>query len=179
MLLAVVAIVVLTGAGLYVNRPYSTRLGAFVTDLSARTQPQRNNIQMVQERVTDKTLQSGETFSLNTTAGPYEQSNGFLAERSYLNRQITNTFGGGVCQFASTLYNAALLAHLPIVERFPHSLPVSSVPEGWDATVAYGVADLKFKNPYPFPIRIISRIAQDQLRIEIWGKEPSHEQPRM
>ena len=160
----------------YWNRPFSTRLAAYATDLSARTPAQRLNIERVQRILSGYILPSGKELSLNQSAGPYTKERGYLPERSFREKGVAMTAGGGVCQFASTLYNAARIAGLQILERVPHSQAVESVPEGMDATVAYGVADLKFKNPYPFPIKITSKIAQDQLRVEVWGKkEPNND----
>ena len=59
----------------------------------------------------------------------------------------------------------ALLAGLPIVERHCHAFAPHYVPPGRDAAVAqYGV-DLRFKNPYSWPIRI--RAVADETRMDI------------
>ncbi len=160
--------------GIYHYRPFSTRMGSFVTDVSARSPAQRRNIERVDQRLNEVILQAGEDLSLNELAGPYTVERGYEAERSFVGKGVGQTPGGGVCQVASTLYNAALSAGLKVLERIPHSQEVVSVPRGKDATLAYGVADLKLKNPYPFPVQIRSRIQTDQLLIEIWGKEPPH-----
>jgi vancomycin resistance protein VanW len=160
---------------IYQHRPFSRRLAAYVTDLSGRTLAQRRNIERAGHALEDVIVESGKSFSLNAQAGPYTAERGFLPERSFMEQHLITSEGGGVCQVASTLYNAARLAGLEIIERFPHSQAVQSVPEGFDATVAYGVADLKFKNPYPFPIKIRSQVLRDQLKVEIWGKESNDE----
>ncbi|HMK92414.1 MAG TPA: VanW family protein, partial [Thermoleophilia bacterium] len=54
--------------------------------------------------------------------------------------------GGGICQFATTVFNAAFFAGLPIVERHPHDFFIDHYPIGRDAQVAYGSQDLKFTN---------------------------------
>jgi vancomycin resistance protein VanW len=158
----------------YIERPFSKRMSAYVTDLGSRTPEQRRNILKAAATFQGRILQPGEIFSLNETAGPYSAERGYLPERSFRGKAVVDSDGGGVCQVASTLYNAALTAGLPILERVPHSQAVSSVPPGRDATVAYGVADLKFSNGHPFPIKLISREQGDHLLIEIWGKEPPH-----
>ena len=157
--------------GLYAQRPFRERMAAYVTDLSARSFAQRRNIEQAGMAFSGAILKPGETFSLNASAGPYTEGRGFLPERGYVEASLVNNPGGGVCQVASTLYNAARRAGLQIVERVPHTGPVASVPKGEDATVVYGYADLKFRNPHPYPVKIVSKIAQQQLRIEIWGKE--------
>ncbi|MFO1519228.1 MAG: VanW family protein [bacterium] len=175
-IVGVVLLLALLGMGaIYLNRPFNTRLAAYVTDLSSRTAEQRENIRRAASYISGDVLLSGESFSLNDRSGPYTEARGFLPERSFREKSVVMTSGGGVCQLASTLYNAVRLAGLKVVERVPHSLKVESVPPGFDATLAYGVADLKFKNPYPFPVKIVSKISQDQLQVEIWGKESSHD----
>lgn len=160
---------------LYHHRPFRTRLAAYATDLRQRTEAQEVNIHRVGKQISGKVLHPGESFSLNQQAGPYTEDRGFLPERTYLGDQMVFTPGGGVCQVASTLFNAADLAGLRILERIPHSGTVRSVPPGKDATVAYGVADLKFLNPHPYPVKIVSRFRNEQLIMEIWGKETTHE----
>jgi len=162
-------------AAFYHHRPFRALLAAYVTDLSDRSESQRWNIEKAGQTLHGVIIESGQTFSLNDQAGPYTLEKGFRPERSFLGEHLTETPGGGVCQLASTLYNAAKQAGMQILERVPHSLPVHSVPKGQDATLAYGVADLKFKNPYPFPVKIQSQISQNQLLVEIWGKEPRHD----
>ncbi len=159
------------GAILYHHRPFSTRMAAYVTDLSSRSEAQRTNIERAQQRLSGLVLPPGSTFSLNEEIGPYTPERGYRPERSFQGKEVVWTPGGGVCQVASTLYNVARIAGLKILERVPHSQAVQSVPTGMDATLAFGIADLKLRNSYPFPIKIISHIAQDQLKIEIWGKE--------
>jgi vancomycin resistance protein VanW len=158
----------------YMERPFSTRLSAYVTDLQARTPEQRRNILKAAASLQDRILQPGEIFSFNQAAGPYTADRGYLPERSFRGKAVVMAEGGGVCQVASTLYNAAVAAGLTILERVPHSQEVLSVPPGRDATVAYGVADLKFSNGHPFPIKLVSREQGDHLLIEVWGKEHPH-----
>ncbi len=168
----------LGAAGLfYQQRPFRTPLGGFVTDLKGRSLAQRHNIVRASESFSGAVIHSQQTFSLNQAAGPYTRDRGFLPERSFIGHRSVESYGGGVCQLASTLYNAARLAGLTVVERVPHSQEVISVPQGHDATLAFGVSDLKLKNPYPFPIKIVSRVINDQLLLEIWGKEKNHARP--
>ena len=155
----------------YAERPFRARMAAFVTDLSGRSLAQRENIRRAGQVISGAVLLPGETFSLNGKAGPYTAERGFLPERSFSEERLVLTPGGGVCQLASTLYNAVRRAGLQIVERVPHSHPVVSVPKGTDATLVYGYADLKFRNPHPYPVKIVSRQVGDQWLVEIWGKE--------
>jgi vancomycin resistance protein YoaR len=74
----------------------------------------------------------------------------------------------------STLYNAALLANLTLVERHAHSTAVRSVPPGLDATVVYGSQDLRFRNPFPQTLSLCTRIVGDRLVVSVYTRRPTH-----
>ena len=99
-----------------------------------------------------------------------------MAEAGYKEALIIegNTFtpglGGGVCQVSSTLYNVVLLANLEVIERHPHSLPVSYVPPGRDATVSFPVLDFKFKNSTDAYLQICSFVEGDTLTFQLYRK---------
>jgi vancomycin resistance protein VanW len=77
--------------------------------------------------------------------------------------ELIRTWGGGVCQTSTTLYNAALLAGLEIVERHRHHWPARYAPLGRDAAVAYSDIDLKFRNNLPSPVRVVGAVSGDTL----------------
>lgn len=171
LILFTIFIVMGVATAAYLARPFSYRMAAFVTDLQARTPEQRHNILKAAAPLDGLILDPGASFSFNQVAGPYTETRGFLPERSIQGERVIQTSGGGVCQVSSTLYNAAKLAGLEIMERTAHTQEVESVPPGWDATLAYGVSDLKFRNPYTHAIQLRVRLTQNQLLMEVWGKE--------
>ncbi|MBC7324929.1 MAG: VanW family protein, partial [Moorella sp. (in: Bacteria)] len=75
-----------------------------------------------------------------------------------------------ICRVSSSLYNAARLAGLEIVERHRHTMPVPYVKEGFDATVADKTLDLKFKNNFSSPVYISAQATNGRLAIKILGK---------
>ena len=81
------------------------------------------------------------------------------------------TEGGGVCKIATTLYNLAVLSNLEVIERHNHSMPVNYVPYGQDATVAYGVKDLRFKNTTENSILIWAEMIGNRLYMGFYGSE--------
>lgn len=89
--------------------------------------------------------------------------------------ELVRAYGGGVCQTSTTLYNAALLAGLPIVERHPHVFVPHYIAPGRDAAVAFPGVDLRFRNPHPWPIRIRARVRGERLEVALSGagKVPS------
>ncbi|MBW1941693.1 MAG: VanW family protein [Deltaproteobacteria bacterium] len=129
------------------------------------------NIEMAIGRLQGLVIEPGRVFSFNRAVGRRTARRGYLPAPVLFQDKKSIQIGGGICQVSSTLYNAVLLSDLEVVERHRHSSPVTYLPLGLDATVAYGYKDLKFKNTLPIPIRISTAIAEDILTISILGKE--------
>ncbi|HWQ71049.1 MAG TPA: VanW family protein [Desulfitobacteriaceae bacterium] len=128
------------------------------------------NIRLAVQKLNGKLVKPGETFSFNDTVGPRSPADGYKIAPIFVKGQIVNDFGGGICQVSSTLYNALLLADLPIIERNNHDLAVKYVPRGLDATVCYGILDLKFKNDTDGYILIKCKIEQNSLIFNLYGQ---------
>ena len=110
-------------------------------------------------------LYPNEVFSFFDKAGPYNKE-GYVY---YL-----GMMGNGVCQVATTLYNAELLAGLTTVTRYNHGVKSVYVDGGLDATVAVTsgyVTDFKFKNTLSYPIYISAFASSGKLTVEIWSVE--------
>ena len=84
--------------------------------------------------------------------------------------ELVSGIGGGVCQVSSTLFHAALLAGMEVVERHCHSRPVAYIPLGLDATVVYNYLDLKLANRGISPLLLVARIREDRLELAVLGK---------
>jgi len=113
----------------------------------------------------------GEVFSFNEATGPRTPERGYLPAPIILNGGFDVGYGGGVCQVSSTVYNAALLAKLPIIERHAHTKPVHYVPEGKDATVNYGYLDMKFMNNRDGPLIIKTTLQNGRIHVEFRGEK--------
>jgi vancomycin resistance protein YoaR len=104
------------------------------------------NIGRAAEIVDGTLLEPGETFSLNDTVGERTRENGFTEGFIISDGVLKEDLGGGVSQMATTLFNGAFFAGLEDVEHKPHSFYIDRYPVGREATVAWPVVDLKFKN---------------------------------
>lgn len=147
-------------------------LASFTTDLENRNDAQRSNILLAASHIDGKIVPAKSLFSFNETVGQRLVEDGYEKAASYQGDGVADTPGGGICQLSSTLYNAALLAGLRVVERAPHVARVLSVGAGRDATVVYGRCDLRFANPYAFPIRLQARAEGQRLVVEVLGSRP-------
>lgn len=148
-------------------------MAAYKTVLRDPLPGEEENVHLGASLLKGRTVNPGQVFSQNGTIGPYSAERGFKDGPTYVGAQLMITTGGGVCKIASTLYNVAGLSNLPIVERHAHGMPVPYVPYGQDATVSFGVKDLKFYNNMRFPILIWAQGIDNILYIAFYGQEKS------
>lgn len=134
--------------------PYGQTLGTCTTKFARSNTNRNTNIQLATKACNGYVIQPGATFSFNTVVGQRTKARGYKEAGVYVNGQTDTGVGGGICQVSSTLFNAALESNMTIVARRAHSLPVSYLPRGRDATVSWGGPELKFKNPYDYPVMI-------------------------
>ena len=147
-------------------------LGTYYTSLENKEENTIYNIKLSSEVINGILVKPKEIFSFNKYVGPAEKADGYKEGTIIANGVFVNGYGGGICQVSSTLYNAALLANLPIVERYNHSVygeATQYVPLGQDAAIFYGFKDLKFKNNSEHTIVIFSKVFKDKLQINIFG----------
>jgi vancomycin resistance protein YoaR len=104
------------------------------------------NIRVVAEEVDGALVLPGETFSLNTFTGPRGTAQGYVPANVISGGEITTAVGGGISQFATTMFNAVFFAGLEDVYHKPHSFYISRYPAGREATVYEGAIDLVWKN---------------------------------
>ena len=134
----------------------------------------KNNICVAIRAINNTEILPGETFSFNGATGVRNESKGYKKAKIISNGKYIEGTGGGVCQVSTTLYNAALLAGLKIVEAHQHSLAVSYVEPSRDAMVNGSSADLKFVNNTNKPVYINAQFLNDQdIVIKIYGQKNS------
>lgn len=144
-------------------------MAAYRTVLHDPLPGEENNVHLAARMLCGAVVKPGQVFSQNNALGPYSSERGFQPGPVYIGSKISRTIGGGVCKISSTLYNVAVLADLPIIERHPHGMPVPYVPYGQDATVSMGIKDLRFKNNTSHPILIWAEAIENTLYIGFYG----------
>ena len=120
-------------------------LGTFTTYFSAG-QNRASNIRRIASVLDGTYVAPGDLLSLNGVAGPRTRAKGYLADGAIIRGELEDVVGGGVSQFATTLFNAAFFAGLPIEEHQPHSFYISRYPAGRESTVNFGSIDVKVRN---------------------------------
>ncbi|MEJ4113376.1 VanW family protein [Corynebacterium kroppenstedtii] len=127
------------------------------------------NIRRVAEMVNGAIIAPGQTFSLNGYTGPRGEAQGFVKAGIIKNGHSDEGVGGGISQFATTLYNATYFAGMTDVSHTPHSFYISRYPPGREATVYEGAIDLKFKNPFDTPVLITALTGDHDVTVKIKG----------
>lgn len=144
-------------------------LSSFSSGFASSSASRAANVTLSASRINGVVLMPGEVFSYDKTIGRRTSANGYREAGVYIGNKVESGIGGGICQTSSTLYSAALYANLEIVSRTSHSLPVSYVPAGQDATIAEGSIDLKLKNNTEYPIKIVAAVNGRTLTCKILG----------
>ncbi|MGH3528328.1 MAG: VanW family protein, partial [Pseudonocardiaceae bacterium] len=136
--------------------------GGFATDSGV-------NIRRVAEQVTGAILRPGETFSLNGYTGPRNAATGYVDAGIIDHGRPSRGIGGGISQFATTLYNATYFAGLTDVEHKEHSYYISRYPAAREATVFEGAIDVKFRDDSATGILIQTVWTPTSITVTLWG----------
>ena len=142
-----------------INVGYITnKVASYTTYFDQYYYGKSQNLKMACKYINGKTdgyiLQPGQVFSYNAIVGERTRARGFTEAKVIAGGGYVDGMGGGVCQGATTIFNATLLGNFKILERHQHGLRSSYVPLGRDAAISWGVEDYKFKNNYNTPVRI-------------------------
>ncbi|MCH5353020.1 MAG: VanW family protein [Acutalibacter sp.] len=149
------------------------KLMSSYSTVSTNTANGNSNMALALSKVNGTILQPGQTFSYNGATGDSTDPNaGWKGANGLVGGLHVQVYGGGICQGSTTLYNAALMAGMEIVERECHSEPSTYCPIGLDATVDYGNIDFKFSNPLETPVYIASWMDGVTLYVEFYGCFP-------
>lgn len=142
---------------------------SFATSGSSRSANVTNGCNLIN----GTTLYPGEEFSAYEAIAPFSVENGYYLAGSYLNGQVVESLGGGICQVSTTLYNAVLQAELEVTERHNHSMIVTYVEPSADAAIAESSGkDFKFVNNLDYPIYIEGIITPEKkITFNIYGVE--------
>ncbi len=157
----------LVGTSNSINDIYKTinyKVSSFTTEFDTKVS-RKHNLATAVKGIDGVILKPGEIFSYYKTAGPY-------TKKGYV--YYAGVKGNGVCQVATTLYNAELLAGLQTINRYSHPDKPKYVPGGLDTAVSTTKtfnADFRFKNTYKYPLYISAFINGGKLTVEIWSNE--------
>lgn len=114
----------------------------------------------------------GGVWSFNDTAGNCGEAEGFKAARVIDSGEYTDGIGGGICQVATTVFNAVYEAGFPVDERHNHTLRVSSYPDGRDAAINFDTLDLRWTNDTPSDVILVTSHDDTSVTASLIGRNP-------
>ncbi|MBP1751354.1 MAG: VanW family protein [Geobacteraceae bacterium] len=153
-----------------IEQGYAYLWGGFSTSLVGRSAAQMHNADFAAAVLDGTVIPPGCIFSFNDLVGSRDRGNGYIPA-PIINGlgTLQDIPGGGICQLASTIYNAGLYAGMEIVERHPHSRAVSYVPPGRDATIATWRKDLKLRNPHRTSLILRISMKNRRMTASFWS----------
>jgi vancomycin resistance protein YoaR len=132
------------------------------------------NIQTIADQVDGAIVLPGEVFSLNEHVGQrteekgYRRAGAIIGDFIYCCDHPANV-GGGVSQFATTLYNAVFWSGLEDVRHTPHSLYINRYPMVREATLGWPGPDLQFRNDTEHAIYIKTEYTHNSVTVKLFG----------
>ena len=146
-------------------------LGGFNTSYASSGAGRSKNVENGANKINGAVVYPGDSFSVYEAVSPFDPENGYELAGSYENGTTVETYGGGICQVSTTLYNAVIRAELEVTERFNHSMIVGYVDPSAEAAIAGTYKDLKFVNNTKAPIYIEGYTKGRTLTFTIYGLE--------
>ncbi|MFB3099734.1 MAG: VanW family protein [Acidimicrobiia bacterium] len=133
-----------------------------------------HNIHLIADAVDNAVTLPGEVFSINELAGRRTEEKGYLEDCAIVGGAIVceghpANIGGGVSQFATTMYNAGFFACYEDVEHRPHSLYFTRYPEGREATLGFSNPDVKIGNHSEAPFVVRTSYTNSTITVRIYG----------
>ncbi|WP_067694823.1 VanW family protein [Nocardia jejuensis] len=142
-------------------------IGSFTT--GGFSGPSGVNIRTVAAKVNGAVVRPGDTFSLNDFTGTRGVEQGYVESGIIDHGRPSTAVGGGISQFATTLYNAAYFSGLEDAGHTEHSYYISRYPAAREATVFDGAIDLKFRNNTPYGIVIETTADSSEVTVRMWS----------
>lgn len=148
------------------------RLASWSIPLSG-TSARITNIKLLCKLIDGSIVAPGGTWSFNETTGERTAEKGFKAAPVIVNGKHEDQLGGGVCQVATCVFNAACYSGLGIVTRTNHDFYIPSYDdEGFaDATVSWEQPDLEWLNDTEHHILLTAGIVDGDVVVSLWGTD--------
>ena len=152
-------------------------IGTFTTTYTTGqgTENRNHNIELVSQILDNSICKSGETWSYNGTTGDCNEEKGFLGAGAIIDGEYTDSVGGGICQVATTVFDAVYESGLPVVERHNHSLYIASYPAGRDAAVSYPELDLVWRNDTASDVLVKVSTQVGSVTATLYGVDPGYQ----
>ena len=152
-------------------------MASFTTEFTtgAGTENRNHNIELVSQLLSNSVVKPGERWSFNGTAGECNAERGFLGAGAIIDGEYDDAVGGGICQVATTVFNAVYDSGFPVRTRHNHSLYISSYPTGRDAAVSWPDLDLVWENDGESDVLVRLSCADGSVTATLYGVDPGYQ----
>ncbi|MBW3537111.1 MAG: VanW family protein [Actinobacteria bacterium] len=144
------------------------QVGGFTTQHKAG-EPRVRNIHRIADLMRGVVIEPGETMSVNGVVGKRTAERGFVPAPVIEEGSFSEDVGGGISQFATTLFNAAFFAGLEFPEYQSHSIYISRYPYGREATLSFPKPDLKIRNQTEYGVLIWTSYTETSISVSLWS----------
>lgn len=167
--------------------PYSASrltdlLGQSLTSYAGSIAPRVHNVQLATRKINGATVPPGGIFSFDDVVGDQTEAGGFVQAFGIISDhgvpETVKADAGGICQVATTLFQAVFWSGLPVTKHFHHlywiahyGLPPYGM-TGLDATVDFAPVDFQFQNTTHDWIRVEATYDSSHVRVRIVGVDP-------
>ena len=156
------------------GREWAESLGILqvVGEFTTRFTPAQDriiNIARISELTRGVIIEPGQRFSVNGHVGPRTTGKGFVPAKMILDGVFVDSVGGGISQYATTLFNAAFFAGLDFIDYQSHTIYLSRYPYGREATVSYPAPDLVLENNTPYGVMLWPTTADDSITVRLYS----------
>ena len=132
----------------------------------------QHNIKLLCSLIDGSLTAPGESWSFNETTGERTEEKGFKTAPVIVNGTHEDQLGGGICQVATCVFNAACYSGLGIGTRANHTYYISAYDdEGFaDATVSWTTPDLEWVNDTDnYILLTASAVEGGYVTVSLWG----------
>ncbi|MGH3713450.1 MAG: VanW family protein [Micromonosporaceae bacterium] len=144
------------------------KISSFTTHFKGG-QDRNKNILVIADEVDSALVMPGKTFSLNGYTGERSYAQGYVDAPVIIGGKIKNHVGGGISQFATTIFNASYYAGMVDEFHRPHGYYISRYPSVIEATVFYPSLDLRFKNDSKYGVLIDTSYTDTSITVSMWS----------
>ena len=150
---------------------YPYKIAAFTTHYDSSNTTRTANLRAAADKIDDVVIPDGQVFSFNQTVGKRTVTAGYDTAKIIKDGEFVDGLGGGVCQVSSTIFECVLRANAKIVSRAAHSLEISYVALGGDATVQWNTCDFQFENTLGCAMKLKMSCSGGALTCEAYAKK--------
>lgn len=149
-------------------------IATYTTEYPYSSDAKITNIHLAADLINDSLIEPGGVWSFNDTTGNCTADRGFQEAKSIVDGDYVDEIGGGICQVATTVFNAVLESGMPVVERVNHSYYLIAYPAGRDATVSWKWPDLQFENGTDNWMLLTMSYTDESVTCTLWGTDPGY-----